>query len=340
MDLKASDICKMIHGEIHGNPDITVSSFSSIKDGQKGDVTFLSDMSYKKYLESTNASLIITPLIDIKTNSTIIKVADPVKAFSKILDFFTKKGKKKHTISKNSQLHKSVKIGLNVLIDNFTTIQENAQIGDNCIILPNTFIGDNVKIGDSCTIGPNVCIYSSAQIGSNCIIHAGVIIGSDGFGFSQQNGVLSKMPQAGTVIIHDNVEIGANTTIDRGTLENTEIHHGVKLDNLIQIGHNVCIGSNTVIAAQCGIAGSTKIGNNCMIGGQVAIAHHLTIGDNVKIAGKSGVIKNVANNKIIQGPLAFNIKEFQKSYIHFKNLGHITNEIKNLKKQIAKNNKK
>ena len=173
-----------------------------------------------------------------------------------------------------------------------------------------------------------------------CIIHAGVIIGGDGFGFFQNEKKHIKIPQLGKVIIKNDVEIGANTTIDRGTLHATIINDGVKLDNLIQIGHNVKIGSNTIIAAQTGIAGSVTVGRNCMIGGQVAIADHIQIGNNVKIAGKSGVIKNIENNKTVQGPLAFDIKEFQKAYIHFKNLKKLTQDIQYIKKHIAKNNKK
>ena len=342
MKLTAQKISKIIKGELHGDGDVVISSFGNIKNAKKGAVTFLLNDKYKKYVQSTNASLIITPNINISTQKTIIKVDNPVEKFSEILELLNPKKNTTSIISKKADIHIKSQIGKAVSIGVFCFIEANSTIGDDCIIQPNTFIGKNVRIQSNCQIGPNVTIYDNSIIGKNCIIHAGSVIGSDGFGFVHSNGILSKMPQTGRVIIGDNVEIGSNTTIDRGTLEDTIIGNGVKLDNLIQIGHNVNIGNNTVIAAQCGIAGSTKIGQNCMLGGQVAVADHINIGDNVKIAGKSGVIKNVENNKVIQGPLAFDIKDFQKSYIHFKNLDRTIKEINQLKEKqnIAKNNKK
>ncbi len=342
MEIKVGDIAKMINGKINGDPNTVISSFSDIKNAQKGDVTFLADKKYEKYITSTKASLIIIPKIKINTPQTTISVDDPVTKFSEILHLLKPHNNNNKGVSSTSEICSSSKIGNNTTIDNFCVIQKTTMIGDNCIIGANTFIGHNVVIKANCKIGPNVTIYHNSEIGENCIIHAGVVIGSDGFGFVPHKGKLSKMPQVGKVIIKNNVEIGANTTIDRGTLENTQIEKGVKLDNLIQIGHNVQIGENTVIAAQSGIAGSTKIGKNCMIGGQVAIANHIKIGNNVKIAGKSGVIKHIADNQIIQGPLAFDIKEFQKSYIHFKNLTKIVEELNRIKKKfsVSKNNKK
>ena len=342
MKLKVSDIAKIINGNIKGDPNMHVSSFSNIEDAQEGDVTFLADTQYRKYIKSTKASLIIIPKIDLDTKITTITVDDPITKFSEIVSLFKPNSNNNHIISKHTEISISSKIGNNVSIASFCVIEDNANIGNNCTIGPNTFIGDNVKIKANCQLGPNVTIYHNSEIGSDCIIHAGAIIGADGFGFIPNQKKVSKMPQAGKVIIGDNVEIGSNTTIDRGTLNNTKIEDGVKLDNLIQVGHNVQIGKNTLIAAQCGIAGSTQIGHNCMIGGQVAIANHVKIGNNVKVAGKSGVIKNVPNNQIIQGPLAFDIKEFQKSYIHFKNLTKIVEELEKLKKTkgVSKNNKK
>lgn len=342
MKFKINEISRLINGHIKGDPDLYISSFSNIEDAQEGDVTFLSDLKYKKYIDSTKASLIIIPKIDIETKITTITVNDPITEFSKIINLFNPQKNYNNTISKKSDINPSAKIGTNVSISSFCVINQNTFVGDNCTIGANTFIGPNVTIKENCHIGPNVTIYDNSKIGANCTIHAGVIIGADGFGFVPNNNKIAKMPQAGKVIIQNNVEIGANTTIDKGTLKNTVIEEGVKLDNLIQIGHNVQIGKNTLIAAQCGIAGSTKIGENCMIGGQVAIAHHIRIGNNVKIAGKSGVIKNVSNNQIIQGPLAFSIKEFQKSYIHFKNLSKIVDDLEEIKKNkiVSKNHKK
>ncbi len=342
MKFKISEIGKLINGDIIGNPDLYISAFSNIEDAQEGDVTFLSDLRYQKHIESTKASLIIIPKINIDTTITTISVNDPITEFSKIINLFKPQKNHNNTISKKSEINKSAKIGKNVSISSFCVIHQDACIEDNCTIEANTFIGKNVTIQKNCQIGPNVTIYDNSKIGSNCTIHAGVIIGSDGFGFVPNNNQISKMPQEGKVIIKNNVEIGANTTIDKGTLKNTIIEEGVKLDNLIQIGHNVTIGKNTLIAAQCGIAGSTKIGENCMIGGQVAIANHIKIGDNVKIAGKSGVIKDISSNQTIQGPIAFNIKEFQKSYIHFKNLSKIVDDLEKIKKIkiVSKNHKK
>lgn len=342
MKLTAHKISKIIQGELYGDGNVVISSFGNIKDANRGAVTFLLNDKYKKYVQSTNASLIITPKINISTQKTIIKVDNPVEKFLEILELLNPKEITTNIISKKADIHVKSQIGKAVSIGAFCFVEANSTIENGCIIQPNTFIGKNVIIQSNCQIGPNVTIYDNSIIGKNCIIHAGSVIGSDGFGFAHNNGILSKMPQTGRVIIGDNVEIGSNTTIDRGTLEDTIIGDGVKLDNLIQIGHNVKIGNNTVIAAQCGIAGSTKIGQNCMLGGQVAVADHINIGDNVKIAGKSGVIKDVKNNKVLQGPLAFDIKDFQKSYIHFKNLGKITKELNQLKEKqnIAKNNKK
>tara|TARA_Y100000766_G_C18865231_1_gene585358 strand:+ start:372 stop:1370 length:999 start_codon:yes stop_codon:yes gene_type:complete len=332
MKITASEICDIIKGDLIGDPSVIISSFSNIRNSKKGDITFLSDMRYKKHLQSTKASLIIVPHIEVETKKTIIKTENPAQKFAEILNIFLPKRKYYDQIATTSNIHVKSKIGSKVIIGENVIISKNVSISDNCIINPNTIINPNCTIGENTEIGPNVTIYENTEIGDNCIIHAGAVIGSDGFGFIPTKEKLVKMPQIGKVIIKNNVEVGANTTIDRGTFDNTIIQDGVKLDNLIQIGHNVTIGSNTVIAAQTGIAGSTKIGNNCMIGGQVAIADHIKIGNNVKIAGKSGVIKNITNGKIIQGPLAFEIKEFQKSYIYFKKLPEIVEEIKKLKK--------
>jgi len=321
MKLTAKEISEITQGQLKGNPNTTISSFANIKDAKKGDITFLADKRYIQYIQSTKASIIIMPELTVSTTKTTIIVDNPIVKFLMIFDILKPKKVQRNTISKNATIDKNVKIGNNVSISDFCVIKENVIIGDNC------------------EIGPNTIIYNDCEIGNNCIIHGGVSIGGDGFGFLRYNKKILKIPQNGKVIIKNNVEIGSNTTIDRGTFSNTIIEDNVKLDNLIQVGHNVTIGMNTVIAAQCGIAGSSSIGAHCMIGGQVAIADHITIGDNVKIAGKSGVIKNVSNNQIIQGPLAFNIKEFQKSYVYFRNIDKIIKELEqNI--EIAKNNKK
>ena len=336
MQVTAEEIAQIINGHIIGDPKMKVSSFSSIADAKKGDISFLADAKHKKYIESTEASVLITDNLDvnIKKSITVIQVQDPLRKFIEILHIYFIKNNKKKGISLNSDINKSSILGQNILIASFCVIEKDVIIGENTSIHPNTFIGERVIIGSNCNIGPNVSIYHDSKIGHNCIIHAGTVIGSDGFGFIQQEKKIEKVPQIGKVIIHNNVEIGANSTIDRGALSNTIIHNDVKLDNLIQIGHNVKIGRQTVIAAHTAIAGSSTIGEKCMIGGQVAISGHLNIGNNVKIAGKSGVIKDIKSDTTIQGPMAYNMKDFQKSYVHFKNLPNIVSNINLINKYI------
>jgi len=336
MQVTAEKIAQIINGHIIGNPKMKVSSFASLVDAKKGDISFLADDRYKKYIESTEASILITDNLDvnIKKSITVIQVQDPLRKFIEILHIYFIKNNKKKGISLNSDINKSSILGQNILIASFCVIEKDVIIGENTSIHPNTFIGERVIIGSNCNIGPNVSIYHDSKIGHNCIIHAGTVIGSDGFGFIQQEKKIEKVPQIGKVIIHNNVEIGANSTIDRGALSNTIIHNDVKLDNLIQIGHNVKIGRQTVIAAHTAIAGSSTIGEKCMIGGQVAISGHLNIGNNVKIAGKSGVIKDIKSDTTIQGPMAYNMKDFQKSYVHFKNLPNIVSNINLINKYI------
>ncbi|MFV8225721.1 UDP-3-O-(3-hydroxymyristoyl)glucosamine N-acyltransferase, partial [Christiangramia aquimixticola] len=238
-------------------------------------------------------------------------------------------------IEQPSYISESAKYGDGIYLGAFSYLGDNAQLGENVKIYPNVYIGDNVKIGDNVTIFAGVKIYSESQIGNNVTLHSGVIIGADGFGFSPgETGEYSKVPQIGNVIIEDHVDIGAGTTIDRATLGSTIIRKGVKLDNQIQIAHNVEIGENTAIAAQTGIAGSTKIGKNCLIGGQVGFAGHLTIGDRVKIQAQSGIGRDVKDGEMLQGSPAIGYNDYNKSYIHFKNLPQTMNTIHQLEKKI------
>ena len=337
MNITAQEIANIIGGTIYGNPKAKVNSVAKIEEASPGSLCFLSNNKYKKHIYNSDASIIIVNnsfKSKKKINTTLIKVEDAYSAFSQLLELYNKMKIDQIGISKKADVDDKSSIGEYVYIGAFTSICKGVKIGKNVKIHPNCYIGDNTKIGDNTIIFPNTTIYHGCEIGKNNILHSGVIIGSDGFGFAPDNkNYYNKISQIGDVIISDNVEIGANTTVDRATMGSTKINSGVKLDNLIQIGHNVEIGSNTVIAAQTCIAGSSKIGQNCMIGGQVAIADHIQIGDNVKIAGKSGVIKNISSNQVIQGPLAFNIKDFQKSYIHFKNLDNLYSDIKKLKEK-------
>ena len=267
-------------------------------------------------------------------SATLIRVKDPYIAFVKLLHKFHDSSIKKSGINDSAVISASSKIGKNVSIGHFSCIGENVVIGKNVVILNNVNIDDNVSIGNNSIIYSGAAIYKNSVIGNNCILHSNSVIGSDGFGFApDSSGKFQKVPQIGNVIIKDNVEIGASTTIDRATLGSTVINKGVKLDNLVQIGHNVVIGENTVMAAQCGIAGSTKIGKNCQIGGHVGMVGHITIGDNVKINGKACVFKSVKDGLIIKGSPAFEERDFNKSYVHFKNLDKYVKDIENLKKK-------
>ena len=342
MKFTAQQIAEILEGTIVGNPLEEVSTLSKIEEGEKGSLTFLSNPKYNSYIYSTKASITIVdegfePEKEIAT--TLIKVADSYSAFSKLLAFYEQAKNEKLGRENPHFIGDGFSIGANEYIGAFTYIGNNVSIGENVKIYPNAFIDDNVTIGDDCKILVGAKIHSDSVIGNNCVIHAGAIIGCDGFGFApSKEGVYSKIPQIGNVIIEDNVDVGAATTIDRATLGSTIIKKGVKLDNHIQIAHNVIIGENTVIAAQCGIAGSTKIGKNCMIGGQVGIVGHITVGDNVKVLAGSGVIKSVKDNEMIKGTPAFAYNDFNKSYVYFKKLPEMAVTINKLEKNIKTQN--
>lgn len=338
MKIAAEQIATALEGEIVGNPAIEVNALSKIEEGQEGSVTFLANPKYNHYIYTTKASVVIVsntfePEGPIET--TMIKVEDPYKAFSKLLAFYNEVKLMKSGIEQPSVISEGVTYGEELYLGSFSYIGKNTNIGNNVKIYPNTFVGDNVTIGDNTVLFAGVRIYSETIIGENCTIHAGSIIGSDGFGFAPNpDGTYSKVPQIGNVVIEDNVDVGSATTIDRATLGSTIIRKGVKLDNQIQIAHNVEIGENTVIASQSGVAGSTKIGKNCLIGGQVGIVGHIVIGDNVKIQAQSGVTKNIEDNTALQGSPALGHTDFLKSYSHFRNLPKIVEELGKLKKEI------
>ena len=328
-------------GEVVGDPNVEVFTLSKIEEGSAGSLTFLSNPKYNNFIYSTKASITIVNNAfvaenDIKT--TLIKVDDAYSAFTKILTFYTQVKHNKIGIEHPSFLSENVIYGNDFYLGSFSYIGTNVKIGNNVKIFPNTFIGDNVEIGNNVIIFAGVKIYSETILGNNCNIHSGSVIGADGFGFAPNaDGTFTKIPQIGNVIIEDNVDIGASTTIDRATMGSTIIRQGAKLDNQIQIAHNVEIGENTVIAAQTGIAGSTKIGKNCFIGGQAGIAGHLIIGDNVRIQAQSGIGSNLKNNEKVQGSPAIGYSDYFKSYVHFKNLPKIVNEINEIKKQNSNN---
>ncbi len=337
MKFTATQIAEILGGEIVGNPNEEVSKLSKIEEGEKGSLTFLSNKKYYPYIYTTEASVAIVNksfIAEKEINITLIRVEDAYGAFSKILTFYNQSKNNKEGREPPNFIGKNTKIGSNEYIGAFAYIGENVILGNNVKVYPNVFIGDNVTIGNNCTFFAGVKINSDTVIGNNCVIDSGSIIACDGFGFApSENGTYSKIPQIGNVIIEDNVDIGAGTTIDRATMGSTIIREGVKLDNQIQVAHNVEIGKNTVIAAQTGIAGSTKIGDNCMIGGQVGIAGHITIGNNVRIQAQSGISKDTKEGEIVQGSPAMNYSDYFKSYVHFRNLPKITSTIHKLEKE-------
>ena len=340
MKFTAEQIAGILEGEVVGNPAAEVHTLSKIEEGVSGSLTFLSNPKYQNFIYSTLATITIVNKSfepEQKIQTTLIKVEDAYKSFSKLLEYYNQVKLMKSGIEQPSVISSNVFYGQGLYLGSFAYIGQNVTIGNNVKIYPNTFIGDNVSIGNDCIFFAGAKIYSETVIGNNCIFHSGTIIGSDGFGYAPlEDGTYNKVPQIGNVIIEDNVEIGACTTIDRATLGSTIIRKGAKLDNQIQIAHNVEIGENTVIASQTGIAGSSKIGKNCQIGGQVGIAGHLTIGNGVRIQAQSGVGRNIKDNETLQGSPTFGYTDFNKSYVHFKNLPKIVSEIETLKKTINK----
>ena len=342
MKFTAEKIASILEGEVDGDSNVEVTNLSKIEEGKKGTLSFLSNPKYTPFIYTTNASIVIvnkdfTPESEIK--STLIRVEDSYKSFSKLLEYYNQYKLSITGIESPISVHESSSYGSDCYIGAFSYIGKHVKIGNNVKIYPNTFIGDNTTIGDNTVIFSGVKIYSETIVGSNCFINSGAIVGADGFGFApNENGEYSKIPQIGNVIIEDHVDIGAGTTIDRATLGSTIIRKGVKLDNQIQIAHNVDVGENTVIAAQTGIAGSTKIGKNCQIGGQVGIVGHITIGNNVKVQAQSGIGRSIKDNEVIQGSPAIGYGDYNKSYVHFKNLPKIVKKINDIEKYIDGNN--
>lgn len=345
MKFTAQQIASFLDGEIIGNPNAVISKLNKIEEGEEGGLSFLSNPKYNHFIYDTKASIVIVNNSfepEKETNATLIKVEDAYGAFATVLQTYEKARQDQKTgVSKLAHIDSSAKIGKNVYIAEFVYIGANAVIGDGVRIYPQSYIGDGVKVGNDCFIHPGAKIMHECVIGNECTLHAGAIIGSDGFGFApQQDDDFRKVPQIGNVILEDRVDIGANTTIDRATMGSTIIRRGVKLDNLVQIAHNVEIGENTVMASMCGVSGSTKIGKNCMFGGQVGIAGHLTIADGVKLAAMSGVASSILKpNSVEMGAPSFGHKPFLLSYVYFRKLPELASKIKSLEKEISRLNK-
>ena len=343
MEFSALQIAGLLGGTVEGNPETIVNNLSKIEEGSVRTLSFLSNPQYEPYLYTTDASIVIVSkdLVlekPVKNTCTLIRVDDPRQSFAKILDAYNQMKLNKTGIENPAHISASAIVGDGCYVGAFAYIGEKSKIGNGVKIYPNVFIGDHVQIGDNSIIYSGARIYHECIIGSNCTLHSGVVIGADGFGFAPNaENNYQKVPHIGNVIVEDYVEIGANTTIDRATLGSTIIRKGVKLDNLIQIAHNVEIGENTVIAAQTGIAGSAKIGKNCMIGGQVGIVGHINIADNVKIAAQSGIGTSITKEgEIVQGSPAFPIGDYKRSYVLFRGLPKMNEKIAELEKNIQK----
>jgi UDP-3-O-[3-hydroxymyristoyl] glucosamine N-acyltransferase len=339
MNLIAKEIAEKLNGTVVGDVNVQINKLAKIETAVKGSLTFLANPKYIKFLSKTRASIVLVSYdlkIKINHDFTLIRVADPYVSFTNLLIEFAESRKNNLTgIEKTAVIHSSAKVNEDVYIGHNTIIGEYAQIEEGVKIQSNCVIGKNVKIGKNTFISSRVSVLENCKIGTNCILHSGVVIGSDGFGFApQKSGEYIKIPQIGNVVVKNNVEIGSNTTIDRATLGETIINDGVKLDNLVQIAHNVEIGAHTVIAAQSGVSGSTKIGKYCVIGGQAGIAGHLIIGDDVKIQGQAGVINNIPNGKSVQGNPAMDYKSYYKSYVLFKKFPDFESRLRELEKDI------
>jgi len=337
MEFSAKQIAEFIQGEIIGDENTSVHTFAKIEEGIPGAISFLSNPKYTHYIYNTEASIVLvnkdfTPEQDVK--ATLIKVDNAYESLAKLLTLYEMSKPKKTGIDPLAFIAPTAKIGENVYIAPFACIDDNAEIGDNAIIHSNVSIGTGVKIGNNCTMYPHVTVYHDCRIGNNCTFHAGCVIGADGFGFAPTPEGYSKIPQIGIVVIEDDVEIGANTCVDRATMGTTVIHKGVKLDNLIQIAHNDKVGSHTVIAAQAGIAGSTQVGEWCMIGGQVGLAGHIKIGDQVGMAAQSGIASSIPSHTNVMGAPAFDAKKYFKSSVVFKKLPEMYTTLNNLEKEI------
>ena len=336
LEFSAQQIAMMIQGQVEGDASVTVHNFGKIEEATAGQISFLANPKYEAFLYTTAASIIIIGAqqqLKEKIKATLIRVPDAYAAFATLLTKYQElKTQQLVGIQTPSFIAPSAKMGANHFIAAFAYINEGATLGDHVKIFPNVVIGENVSIGNHVTIHPGVVIYADCIIGNHVTIHSGTIIGSDGFGFApKEDGSYQKVPQLGNVVIEDHVEIGANTTIDRATIGSTIIRTGVKLDNQIQIAHNVEIGSNTVIAAQAGVSGSTKIGNNVMVGGQAGFAGHIAIADGIKIAGRTGVTKSfTTENTTLTGYPAADQKQSLRSQVYVKNLPELEKRVQEL----------
>ena len=331
-------IAGMLNGEIVGDKSAAVSTVSSIDGGKAGSLAYLTNPKYEQYIYTTEASIVLVdktfePKEEVK--ATLIKVENVGECVLNLLEMYNATRPQKSGISKMASINEAASVGEGCYIGDFAVVERGAKLGNKVQIYPQCYIGDNVEIGEGTKLYPGVKIYEGCKIGRNCIIHAGAVIGADGFGFAPKaDGTFAKIPQLGNVIIEDNVEIGANTCVDRAKTDSTIIRSGVKLDNLIQVGHNVQIGSNTVMSAQVGIAGTTKIGSNCFVGGQVGFADHIVVGNGCKIGSQSGIDKGVADGETRFGSPALPGIQYHRSFAVFRNLPEMATKLRELEKRV------
>lgn len=339
MEFTAEMIAGFLGGDIVGDKQATVHTVSSIEEGKAGSLAYLTNPKYEPFLYTTQAGIVLvnrsfTPSQPVA--ATLIRVDDAGACVLKLLEMYNAAKPRKEGISRLASIAESARVGEKCYIGDFAVVERDVEIGAGCQIYPQVYLGDGVRIGEGTILYPGVKIYEGCVVGRNCILHAGAVIGADGFGFMPNaEGGFDKIPQLGNVIIEDNVEIGANTCIDRAKTDSTIIRRGVKLDNLIQIGHNVQIGENTVSSAQTGIAGTSKVGSNCFLAGQVGIADHVTIGNNVKVGSKSGLDKNVPDNEIRFGYPALPGMQYHRAANIFKRLPELDSRVRTLEKELA-----
>ncbi len=337
MEFKAKDIASLLRGVVEGDENVTVNNVSKLEEGKPHTLAFLANPKYEHYIYTTRASIVLVNA-DFQPSAplscTLIRVPSAYEAIAVLLKMYENMRPQPSGIEQPSFIHETAEIGEGHYIGAFAYIGKGVKLGKNVRIYPHAYIGDGVKVGDNTTIYAGVKVYYGCEIGNFCTIHAGTVIGADGFGFAPSTEGYNKVAQIGNVVIEDNVEIGANSCIDRATMGSTRILKGVKLDNLIQIAHNVVVGENTVMAAQCGVAGTAKIGANCMFGGQVGIAGHISIGDGVHLAAQSGVMGDIEAGKTFMGAPAFEVAQYKKAYVVFRKLPELYGQLRDLKKEI------
>lgn len=340
MEFSASQIAAILQGEVVGNPDATVSGLAKIEEGTAGTLSFLSNPKYEEHIYITGATICIVnrtfePQKALPDTLTLVKVEDAYACFAKLLEVYNQMRQKQAKIEQPSYISDSASIGEGIYLGAFAYISDGAKIGNNVKIYPNVYVGDGVVIGDDTILHPGVRIYSDCIIGKRCILHAGVVIGSDGFGYApDEKGVFSRVPQIGNVVLEDDVEIGANSTVDCATLGSTVLRKGVKIDNLVHLAHNVEIGDHSALAAQVGVAGSAKIGRHVMVGGQAGISGHLHIADGTKIVAQSGIPSTVKKAETLMGSPGIPIEDFKKSYFGFRKLPFLLQKINELEQKI------